>query len=107
MPAVGVDSLGWEEYHRRAYRVCGLSVTWENVLGWRQRDRNKQIQRNYRKRSDVERNMALRQHSKIMEELQKEHEDFLNGKTYETNISAPGEEPDGGEGGEESIVSIL
>jgi hypothetical protein len=58
MTAVGVDSLGWEEYHRRAYRGCGLSVTRENVLGWRWRDRKKNIQRKYRKRSDVKRNMA-------------------------------------------------
>jgi hypothetical protein len=41
MTAVGVDSLGWEEYHRRAYRGFGLSVTRENVLGWRRRDRKK------------------------------------------------------------------
>jgi hypothetical protein len=47
----------------------------------------------------VKRNMALRRHSKIMEELQKEHEDFLNGETYATNISAPGQEAEGDEGG--------
>jgi hypothetical protein len=42
-----------------------------------------------------------------MEELQKEHEDFLNGKTYATNISAPGEEPTAMRRGEESLVSLL
>jgi hypothetical protein len=84
-----------------------LSVTQENVLGWWRRDRKKEIQRKYRKRSNVKRNMALRRHSQIMEELRKEHEDFLNGKTYVTNISTPGEEADGDEGGEESLVSLL
>jgi hypothetical protein len=58
-----------------------------------QQDRTKEIYRNYRKRSDVKRKMAVRQHTKIIEELKKEHGDFLKGKTYTTNISAPGEEP--------------
>jgi hypothetical protein len=39
----------------------------------------------------VKRKMAVRRHSKIIEELKKEHEDFLKGETYSTNISAPGE----------------
>jgi hypothetical protein len=40
--------------------------------------------------------MAVRRHSKVIEELKKEHEDFLKGKTYATNISGPGEEQSGG-----------
>jgi hypothetical protein len=62
-------------------------------------DRTKEIYRNYRKRSDMKRKLAgVRRHTKIIEELKKEHEDFLKGKTYATNISAPGEEPSGEEG---------
>jgi hypothetical protein len=43
MTAVGIDSWGREEYHRRAYRRCRLSVTRENILmGWRRQDRKKE-----------------------------------------------------------------
>jgi hypothetical protein len=39
----------------------------------------------------------VRRHLKIIEELKKEHEDFLKGKMCSANISMPGEEPTGAE----------
>jgi hypothetical protein len=98
MTAVGIDSVGYEVYYHRASWQLGLSLMREGLLGRIQKDRAKTTYRKYSKRSDVKRTMAVRRYSKIIEELKKEHEDFLKGKTYATNISGPGEEQTGGGG---------
>jgi hypothetical protein len=98
MTAVGVDSVGYEVYYRRASWRLGLSLTREGLLGRIRKERAKTTYRKYRKISDVKRTMAVRRHSKIIEELKKEHADFLKGKTYATNISGPGGEQTGGGG---------
>jgi hypothetical protein len=98
MTAVGIDSVGYELYYRRASWRLGLSLTREGLLGRIRKDREKTTFRKYKQRSDVKRTMAVRRHSKIIEELKKEHEDFLKGKTYTSNISGPGEEETGGGG---------
>jgi hypothetical protein len=98
MTAVGVDSVGYEVYYHRDLWRLGLSLTREGLLGRIRKDRAKTTYRKYRKRSDVKRTMAVRRLSKTIEEPKKEHEDFLKGKTYATNISGPGGEQTGGGG---------
>jgi hypothetical protein len=98
MTAVGIDSIGYKMYYRRASWQLGLSLTREGLLGRVRKDAAKTTYRKYRKRLGVKRTMAVRRDSEIIEELKKEHEDFLKGKTYATNISGPGEEQSGVEG---------
>jgi hypothetical protein len=53
MTAVGIDSVGYKLYYRRASWRLGLSLTREGLLGRIRKDRAKTTFRKYNRRSDV------------------------------------------------------
>jgi hypothetical protein len=88
--AVGLDSVGYEDYYRTLFGILGLHYN-ENVCGLSHQrlDNNKKYQRTYFKRPNVRRDRCKKRAIKIREMIHKVLQDKKKGYTYKSGMSGP------------------
>jgi hypothetical protein len=88
--AVGLDSIGYEEYYRTLFGILGLDYD-ERICGLSHRrlDKKKIWHKNYSNKLEVRRARCLVRALKIRENIRKVLQDKKDGKTYATGMNGP------------------
>jgi hypothetical protein len=88
--AVGLDSVGYEDYYRTLFGVLGIDYD-ERICGvsHRRLDKRKIWNKTYSNKLEVRRARCLKRALKIRESIRKVLQDKKEGKTYATGMNGP------------------
>jgi hypothetical protein len=88
--AVGIDSVGYEEYYRRLFELIDLDYD-DDIMGTHHRrlDAKKVWKKRYDKQPHVRRREAMVRALKIRENIRKEYVDKKAGKSYGSGMNDP------------------
>ena len=88
--AVGIDSIGYEDYYRTLFELLNLHYDDDIMRQHHQRlDKNKIRKRNYDVQPEVRRRQAAGRAIKIREKIKKLLEDKKEGKSYGSGMNDP------------------
>jgi hypothetical protein len=88
--AVGLDSVGYEDYYRTLFGILGLDYD-ERICGLSHRrlDKKKIWHKNYSKKPEVRRARSAKRAIKIRASIRKTLQDKKAGKSYKSGMSGP------------------
>jgi hypothetical protein len=94
--AVGIDSVGYEEYYRRLFELLDLDYDDEIMMAHHRRlDTNKAWKKEYVNQPHVRRREATVRSLKIRDNIRKEYVDKKAGKSYGSGINDPSQKVSG------------